>query len=374
LESSSFQSVGGPRRFNHVTVVPLGLDENGSREQTQPIPSLPPQFALHILRRVSTDATTTIDPQDNLDVSIVLPVFNEAGHLDEEIIRITRTMNESEYSWELIIVDDGSTDDSEKIAAGRDHVRVFRSGRNRGAGAARRIGTEASRGRVVVWSDADLTYPNDQIPSLVTRLGTNDHIVGARTSEQGTLKVLRVPAKWAIRRLASYLTRTKIPDLNSGFRAFRRDVGLQFTHELPNGFSCVTTITMAFLMNGYNVSYTPIEYRHRAGQSKFHWWVDSRRYLLQVIRMILSYDPLRVTLPVASLVGAVFTAKLGFDLVDKDFRPAANTILLGFAVLQVLVIGLLADLIVRGARPTRLLRPSCVVELPDQETLDRSAS
>ena len=271
-------------------------------------------------------------------------------------------METSPYSWELILVDDGSTDGSAGIAAGRPRVRVLRSARNRGSGTARRLGTEAANGRVVVWSDADMTYPNHEIPDLVGALGNGDQIVGARTSEQGTLKVLRVPAKWLIRRLACYLTRTKIPDLNSGFRAFRRDVALQYTHQLPVGFSCVTTITMAFLMNGYSVGFTPIDYQPRAGTSKFHRLADTRRYGLQVIRMILSYDPLRVALPIATVLGIVFVGKLGYDLFDKDVRPAANTLLLGFALLQVLVVGLLADLVVRVTRPPRTVTPGDVIE------------
>lgn len=300
--------------------------------------------------------------EPTLDVSIVIPVHNEAGHLADEIDRISSSMEASPYSWELVLVDDGSTDGSAEIGAGRAHVRVLRSARNRGAGTARRIGTEASRGRVVVWSDADMSYPNDRIPELVEQLGDGDHIVGARTSEEGTLKLFRVPAKWVIRRLASYLTKTKIPDLNSGFRAFRRDVALQYTHQLPAGFSCVTTITMAFLMNGYSVEYTPIEYATRAGSSKFHWLGDTRRYALQVIRMMLSYDPLRIFLPVATVLGLVFVGKLGYDLVDKDLRPAANTLLLGFLLLQVLVIGLLADLVVRVTKPPQTVPPGDVVE------------
>ena len=309
-------------------------------------------------------AAPTAATAEPLDVSIVLPVHNEAPHLADELDRISTSMDESPYTWELVVVDDGSTDGSAELCKGLPKVRVLQTRRNHGSGAARRIGTEAARGRVVVWSDADMTYPNDQIPELVAELGNGDHIVGARTSEQGTFKIFRVPAKWAIRRLASYLTRTKIPDLNSGFRAFRRDVGLQFTQQLPTGFSCVTTITMAFLMNGYEVRYVPIRYKARAGRSKFHWFRDTSRYVLQVIRMILTYDPLRVALPVTAVLGAVFCAKLGYDIVDKDFRPAANTLLLGFAVLQVLVVGLLADLVVRVNRPTRLLPPSDVEESP----------
>ena len=306
-------------------------------------------------------------PTADLDVSIVLPVYNEVGHLGLELDRITESMNASPYTWELIIVDDGSSDGSTELAVAHPSTRVIRAERNRGAGTARRIGTEAAQGRIVVWSDADMSYPNHQIPQLVDKLGDSDHIVGARTSEQGTLKIFRVPAKWIIQHLASYLTRTKIPDLNSGFRAFRRDVGLQYTHELPSGFSCVTSITMAFLMNGYEVKYTPIEYQTRAGTSKFHWLGDTRRYALQVIRMMMSYDPLRVALPLTTVLGAIFVGKLGYDLVDKDFRPAANTLLLGFAVVQVFAVGLLADLVVRANRPHRPLRPRDVREVSSGE-------
>ncbi len=299
----------------------------------------------------------------DLDVSVVLPVYNEAAHLGEELDRITAALQQSRYTWEVLVVDDGSDDGSGDLALGRDGVRLLRSARNRGCGAARRIGTLASKGRVVVWTDADMTYPNDEIPALVEELGDADQLVGARTTEQGTLKALRIPTKWAIRRLASYLSRTRIPDLNSGFRAMRRSVAEQFMGQLPEGFSCVTTITMLFLMNGYSVRYKPVEYRPRSGRSKFHWWADTRRYLLQVVRMMLSHDPLRVFMPLAAILGAVFAAKLGYDLAGKDLRVATNTLLLGFAAIQTLAIGLLADLVVRASRPGRLVPPADAAEI-----------
>ncbi len=228
----------------------------------------------------------------DIDVSIVLPVYNEAPHLPAELQRITKAMSASEYSWELIVVDDGSTDGSADRAAGHSSTRVIRNGRNRGAGAARRIGTEAARGRVVVWSDADLSYPNDRIPELVEALGDDDQIVGARTSEHGTLKWLRAPAKRAICGLASVLAHRRIADLNSGFRAFRREPALQYMPLLPEGFSCVTTMTMAFVMNGYRVRWVPIAYAPRAGRSKFRPVADTGRLLWQLIRTARSQSPL----------------------------------------------------------------------------------
>lgn len=295
---------------------------------------------------------------DDLDVSIVLPVFNEKDHLVDEIDRIRDSMDASPYSYEILVIDDGSTDGSGDQLRDIEGIRLLQFTKNRGSGSARRSGTQAARGRIVVWTDADMTYPNDEIPRLVKELEGYDQVVGARTSEEGTAKFFRVPAKWMIRKLAEYLSQTRIPDLNSGFRAFRREVAAQFLHLLPDGFSCVTTITMSFLANGYSVRYVPIDYRKRAGVSKFHWWQDTKRYLTQVVRLILSYNPLRVFAPVGVTLLLLGLGKLVYDWVDKDFRLASNTLLILFAALQVLVVGLLADLIVRLSKPRVLVDPA----------------
>jgi polyisoprenyl-phosphate glycosyltransferase len=300
----------------------------------------------------------TRDEQE-LDVSVVLAVYNESGHVLQEIQRIRDGLDASPYSYEIIVVDDGSTDGSSELVLENEDIRVIRFAQNRGTGAARKAGTLAASGRTVVWTDVDMTYPNDEIPALVAELEGFDQVVGARTSEQGTKRAVRFTAKWVLRRLASYLVKTPIPDLNSGFRAFRRDVGLQFLHLLPSGFSCVTTMTMTFLANGYSVKHVPIEYRPRAGHSKFHWWADTTRYLTQIVRMVLSYNPLRFFMPVGGALLLLGLGKLAFDVGTKDFRVATNTLVILFAALQVVSIGLLADLVVRMA-PTDEVEPASV--------------
>ncbi len=294
----------------------------------------------------------------DVDVSVVLPVYNEKGHLREEVDRVRTALEASEYSFEIIVVDDGSNDGSGEALREIEGIRLIQFVQNRGSGAARKAGTHAARGRVVVWTDVDMTYPNNEIPRLVKELEGWDQVVGARTSEQGTAKVARVPAKWLIRRLASYLVETPIPDLNSGMRAFRASVARQYLHLLPTGFSHVTTITMAFLANGYSVKYMPIEYSPRAGESKFHWWKDTKRYLIQVVRMILSYNPLRVFLPLAVILGTFGIGKMIVDWFVHDFRLATNTLLILFAAFQLLAIGLLADLFVRLSKPRSEVDPS----------------
>jgi glycosyltransferase involved in cell wall biosynthesis len=301
---------------------------------------------------------TAPPPEDACDVSVVLPVYNERGHLRDEIDRIRAALDASQYSYEIIVVDDGSNDGSEIELAAIPDIRLIRHAVNRGSGSARRTGTTAAVGRVVVWTDADMTYPNDEIPALVKSMDGYDQVVGARRSEEGTVKFFRVPAKWFIRSLASYLVQVKIPDLNSGLRAFRRDVGLQYMHQLPPGFSCVTTLTMSFLGNGYSIKYVPIDYAPRAGHSKFHWWRDTKRYLLQVIRMVLSYSPLRVFLPIGFTLLTIGLAKLVYDWTVRDFSLAANTMLIFFAALQTITIGLLADLVVRMSKPPTQIPPT----------------
>lgn len=296
-------------------------------------------------------------PQHDLDVSVVLAVYNERGHVRQEIERIRGALETSPYSFEIIVVDDGSTDGSTEELRLINGIRLIEFPHNQGSGTARKAGTVAARGRVVVWTDVDMSYPNDEIPRLVKELEGFDQVIGARTSEQGTRKALRVPAKWFIRKLASFLVEQPIPDLNSGLRAFRRNVAVPLVHLLPKGFSCTSTMTMSFLANGHSVKYVPIDYSARAGKSKFHWWTDTKRYVAQVVRMVLTYNPLRFFMPVGSALMLLGIAKLIFDFVTKDFRLATNTLLLFFAAFQVFAIGLLADLVVRVNKPRDDIAP-----------------
>ncbi|MDP8958427.1 MAG: glycosyltransferase family 2 protein, partial [Actinomycetota bacterium] len=123
--------------------------------------------------------------EEEPDVSVVLPIYNERGHLVEEIERISASLQGSPYSYEIVVVDDGSTDGSGELLRQLEGIRLIQLPENRGSGFARKYGTRAARGRVVVWTDVDMTYPNDEIPRLVKELDGYDQVVGARTSEKG---------------------------------------------------------------------------------------------------------------------------------------------------------------------------------------------
>jgi polyisoprenyl-phosphate glycosyltransferase len=310
---------------------------------------------------MAVDSVFMSDPsQQSPYVSIVLPCYNEQGHVVAEIERITEAMDASGYAYELVAYGDASTDETlsrlREVAPQFPNLQVVHFDRNGGSGTVRRIGTQQARGEIVVWTDADMSYPNDRIPELVQILEKDhaiDQVVGARTSEQGTHKILRVPAKYFIRKLAEKLSNASIPDLNSGLRVFRKKVALPYMRLLPPGFSCVTTITLAFLCNQHDVRYIPIEYAKRSGKSKFHFVKDAYRYILQVLRMVMYFNPLRVLMPVALFLLGLGVAKGIYDIISStaDGHPlliAVNTVLIVVTGLIIASLALLADLIVRS--------------------------
>src|SRR5690606_20684198 len=135
-------------------------------------------------------------------VTVVLPCYNEGPHVLAEIQRISAALDASEFDYELISVDDASTDDTLDVLQAAlpqfPHMRILPCRRNGGSGTARRIGTQQARGQIVVWTDADMTYENERIPELVAMLRDDtsyDQVVAARSSEQGTHRWARVPAK-----------------------------------------------------------------------------------------------------------------------------------------------------------------------------------
>jgi glycosyltransferase involved in cell wall biosynthesis len=311
-------------------------------------------WLVHRSVRVSSPGVTNTP-----HVTIVLPCYNEQDHVIDEVERICKAMDASGHTYELLAVDDCSTDDTlvrlEEAAPHYPNMQVVPFHRNGGSGTVRRIGSQQANGDIVVWTDADMTYPNERIPELVDILDTDptvDQVVGARTTEEGTHKLLRVPAKWFIRKTAERLAGQKIPDLNSGLRAFRKDVAEPYLKLLPPGFSCVTTITLAFLSNQHDVRYVPIDYYKRAGSSKFHFVHDAYRYILQVLRMVMYFNPLKVLMPPALWLLGLGIAKGVYDVIAHPLRFANNTVMIFVTGMIIASLALLADLIVRSRGDT----------------------
>jgi len=278
--------------------------------------------------------------------SVVIPAFNEESGIQAVIEEVRKALSGCDY--ELLVVDDGSEDQTANLAR-EAGATVISQPVNKGYGAALKLGIRnAGHDRIVIM-DADGTYPASAIPTLVAGLDDYEMVVGARIGENTNIPLVRRPAKWLLRRLASYLAGQKIPDLNSGLRAMRRDLVARYSHLLPSGFSFTTTITLSALCRDHLVSYETIDYRARVGESKIrpHHAFD---FLILILRTIVYFNPLKVFLPLGALFVMAGIIKSFYDIWIGDLSESAIFAYLAGGL--VWVVGLLSDQISRmGIRP-----------------------
>jgi glycosyltransferase involved in cell wall biosynthesis len=272
-------------------------------------------------------------------ISVVVPAFNEGPHVAQQIRDVEAVLQRSGWRFEILVVDDGSTDDT-AAQADSTGARVLRRPHNRGYGAALKLGIRRARYDYVLITDADGTYPVEAIPALLEAAERNAMVVGARTGSTVRIPLIRRPAKAFIRGLASYLSGVRIPDLNSGLRVMRKDLVERYVHLLPNGFSFTTTITLASICNGHAVEYVPIDYQARLGESKIRPR-HAYDFTLLVLRVIVYFNPLKVFIPLGVVLATAGLAKFGYDITRDNLSESAVLGLLG--ALIVWAVGLLAD-------------------------------
>ena len=277
-------------------------------------------------------------------ISVVIPVYNEEkaiGAVLDELIEILE-----DKAYEIIAVDDGSTDTTVK-AVQEKPVTLIQHPHNIGYGAAIKTGIKNAANDLIVIIDGDGSYPVKAIPELLKEAEEYDMVVGARVGKEVKIQLYRRPAKWFLSKLANYLAETKIPDLNSGMRIFRRKEVEKFYNILPNKFSFTTTITLAYHTTGLLVKYVPINYYKRAGKSKIRPFKDGFNFIMLILRTITYFNPLKIFLPVSFVffVAAILVF-LYSTLVMGRFMDV-TTVILVVAAIQTVLFGLLADLVVR---------------------------
>jgi len=229
-------------------------------------------------------------------ISVVLPAKNEAGGLPRTLERLREVLPEAE----VIVVDDGSTDQTASLAAALG-ARVLTSPYSMGNGAAIKRGARAATGDIIVFMDADGQHDPTDARRLLEKLGEGyDMVVGARNWE-GQAGVSRGLANTFYNWLASRMTGFQVKDLTSGFRVVRADRFREFLHLLPNGFSYPTTSTMAFFRSAYAVAYVPIPVARRIGTSHIRPIKDGIRFLLIIFKIATLYSPLKLFVPTAAL-------------------------------------------------------------------------
>ncbi|NIN65094.1 MAG: glycosyltransferase [Anaerolineae bacterium] len=276
-------------------------------------------------------------------VSIVIPAYNEEQGIESILVQLEAVTNRQDVEYEIIVVDDGSTDRTADLVRQHQGVRLVRHHTNRGYGAAIKTGIRQADHEWIAIIDADGTYPAAAIPSLVAETDRYDMIVGARSERDFPL--IRRPAKWFIAKLAEYLSETNIPDLNSGLRVFRKDIALSYFNILPSRFSFTITITIAFLSDHYLVKFIPIPYQKRHGKSKVSPIQDTLNFVQLILRTIMYFRPLKVLLPISCALFLLAVIIGIYSLLTQGRVMDITVIVLTMAAIQITVVAMIADMI-----------------------------
>ena len=275
------------------------------------------------------------------EVSVIVPLYNEAAIVSQTLDRIRQVMEGLGKSHEIIAVDDGSEDGTgdRALQAG---ARVLRHPYNMGNGAAVKTGIRQARGRILVLLDGDGQHQPEDIPRLLEKVGAYDMVVGARGRDSAG-SIHRNLANGIYNSLATYVCGRRIEDLTSGFRALRAEIARQFVPLLPNTFSYPTTITLAVVRAGYSLAYIPIRTNRRTGKSKIKILKDGSRFLLIIFKITTLYSPLKIFLPLGLLMFLTGFLYGLYKVVVLDTRYGPTSAMLMMVSVLVFLVGLVSE-------------------------------
>jgi glycosyltransferase involved in cell wall biosynthesis len=270
-------------------------------------------------------------------ISIVLPAKNESAAIGQTVEKIKQLS----IHHEIIVVNDGSTDNTREVAE-QAGAKVVTHPYSKGNGAAIKTGARTATGDVIVFMDADGQHDPQDIPRLIAKIEEGyDLVVGAR-QKGSQASVGRGIANTLYNNIASYMTEHNVEDLTSGLRAVRAEKFREFLYLLPNGFSYPTTSTMAFFRAGYSVAYLPIHAAKRIGKSHIQPLKDGVRFFLIIFKIATLFSPLKMFLPIAVLLFLIATGWYGYTLYEFS-RFTNMSALLYTGSIMIFLMGLISE-------------------------------
>jgi hypothetical protein len=298
-------------------------------------------------------------------VSIVIPVFNEPA-LPDVVREVCEKMDRLGRPYEVLVIDDASTEDCTSGLEDNPKVRVERQPVNRGYGASLKEGIGLASGETVITFDGDGQHRAGDLGRFLEQMDLGAEAVLGTRQKRIHSHLWRMPGKWLLKGLARYLSGRRIRDINCGFRAFQTDVIRRYLPVCCDRFSFSTTSALALLLDNRKVVSLDLDVEKRQGRSTVAPR-DGLAALLSVIQVIMLFAPLRVLLPPSVLLTTLGTILLAMDLIRLDITQ--GTILLLTNGLLFFFFGLLGDQIAVLRR--RLLLTSSVEPKPGIHDVSR---
>ena len=234
------------------------------------------------------------------ELSLVIPAYNEARRITATLERALAHLNSTYRSFELIVVDDGSSDATERVAgealADRPYARVLRLPRNSGKGAAVRAGMLAARGRRMLFSDADLSAPIEEEAKLAAALDHGaDVAIGTRAHAESKITLAQGKLRQSMGRMFNLFIRvlglTPFSDTQCGFKMFTREAAhTVFPATRVHGFAFDVEVLFLAGRAGFRIVEVPVEWRNDPA-SRVRMILDSARMFGESLRIRWLYPP-----------------------------------------------------------------------------------
>ena len=232
-------------------------------------------------------------------LSIVIPAYNEEDGIIEianRVLAVKPALKEvGVKELELLVVDDGSRDQTASVASKIKGVTLIRHPKNKGYGAALKTGFSKAKGELIGFLDADGTYPPEYFPKLCqAAMNGHDLVIGSRMAgEKSQMPLVRRVGNFIFATLLTILGRHKVTDSASGMRVFKREI-LEHIYPLPDGLNLTPVMSTRALHEGIKIEEVPIPYSERVGRSKLSAIRDGRIFLQSMVWTAMSYNPVRI--------------------------------------------------------------------------------
>jgi len=283
-----------------------------------------------------------------MKTSLVVPAYNEEKGLPLVVQEYQDVVDE------IIIVDDGSSDGTfraaEQLAGSK--VKLFRHEKNSGKVAALRTGVRQATGDIIIFTDADYTYPARYVPELIREIEDGaDLALGARLQDRDNIPAINRIGNNVFSFLATYISCMRIQDSQTGLRAFKREMFDKLDVK-AKGLEFETKMTVRAAKLGYNIVEVPIDYRPRVGRSKLRPLQDGARMLSSLLavaysetsllaKMILIPSIFFIVLGVAAGLTSVYE-KVVFGVLSHAYYPLITVFLILVAI-QLISLSLIVD-------------------------------
>lgn len=252
-------------------------------------------------------------------LSVVIPAYNEENGIAEIAGRVLSVKGDLKKSGiedlELLVVDDGSGDNTAEIVKGMNDVRLIRHEENKGYGAALKTGFSYAKGELIGFLDADGTYPPEYFPQLCLKaLNGSDLVIGSRMAgAESKMPITRRIGNLFFATLLTLIGQQRVSDSASGMRVFKRDI-LERIYPLPDGLNLTPVMSTRAVHEGLQMVEVPIPYDERVGSSKLSVVRDGSVFLQSIVWTVLTYNPVRI-FGVIGLIGILFSLAVAVTLV-----------------------------------------------------------